>query len=154
MEQLIEYIRIVNEGILSVQKLTADGSKSNFNKLFCKTSEEIKTLNFNYTETLNLHKYANENDLIHIHGRVAEKLDNPIIFGYGDESDPAYQGIEDSGENIYLEHIKSFGYFKTNNYHKLLSYIDSTSYSVQIVGHSAVCRIGYCYMPYLNIKIV
>jgi len=38
---------------------------------------------------------------------------NPIIFGFGDETDPSYQKIEDSGENIYLEHIKSFSYFRT-----------------------------------------
>lgn len=80
--------------------------------------------------------YANEDEIIHIHGRVADIDRNPIVFGYGDESDPSYQKIEDSGKNIYLEHIKSFNYFKTGNYHKLLSYIDSAPYVVYIVGHS------------------
>jgi hypothetical protein len=80
--------------------------------------------------------YANEDEIIYIHGRVADIQRNPIIFGYGDETDPVYQSIEDSGENIYLEHIKSFNYFQTGNYHNLLSYIDSAPYNVYIVGHS------------------
>ncbi len=61
---------------------------------------------------------------------------NPIIFGYGDESDPQYQQIEDSGENVFLEHIKSFSYFKTDNYNRLISFIDSDIFDTCIVGHS------------------
>ncbi|MBK8144484.1 MAG: hypothetical protein IPK62_05520 [Bacteroidetes bacterium] len=93
-------------------------------------------MNFNYTDTLTLKDYSKEEDIIHIHGRVSDLINNPIIFGYGDETDPTYQNIEDTGENFYLEHIKSFGYFRTNNYHRLLTYLDSAQYSVSIVGHS------------------
>lgn len=80
--------------------------------------------------------YAAEDEIIHIHGRVEDLNYNPLIFGYGDESDPVYQTIEDSGENVYLEHIKSFGYFRTKNYQKLLSYIYSDPFKVYVVGHS------------------
>ena len=80
--------------------------------------------------------YAHQEEVIHIHGQVSNIENNPIIFGYGDESDPIYQKIEDSGENIYLEHIKSFGYFQTKQYQNLLSFIDSDKYHVYIVGHS------------------
>jgi len=136
IDQLTKYIKEVNEYVLHVPKLTIDASKSNFNKIFYTYGFEIKVINFNYTETLHLKKYIDEKHIIHIHGRVSDMKLNPIIFGYGDESDPAYQNIEDSGENVFLEHFKSFGYFKTDNYQKLLAYIDSSPYTVTILGHS------------------
>lgn len=136
INKLIEYIKIVNEHILETPKLNADSQQSNFNKLFLSGTGSIKVINFNYTETLNYYQYVNDDDVIYIHGRVAEMKDNPIIFGYGDESDPDYQAIEDSGENMYLEHIKSFGYFRVSNYSKLLGYIDLAPFSVYILGHS------------------
>lgn len=136
IEQLISYVKVVNEGIASMKELRSDISGNYFNKLFNTTDNKLKVINFNYTETLNLLRYAKEEDIVYIHGRASELDTNPIIFGYGDESDPAYQSIEDSGENMYLEHIKSFGYFKTNNYTQLLSFIDSAPYIVYIVGHS------------------
>ncbi|TKK64636.1 hypothetical protein FC093_22045 [Ilyomonas limi] len=136
--QLADYIETINKIILNVPKLEIDNSATNLKRAFKTVSKnfEIKFLNFNYTDTLQLKDYANEDDIIHIHGRVTNIKNNPIIFGYGDESDPAYQNIEDSGENVYLEHIKSFGYLQTHNYHDLLSYIDSAPYEVFIVGHS------------------
>lgn len=136
VEQLAEYIKFVNEYIAHIPKLETISSNYNFNHLFSTTSKDIRVINFNYTETLYLKRYVKQENIINIHGRVAEMDLNPIIFGYGDESDPTYQSIEDSGDNQYLEHIKSFGYFKADNYHKLLSYIDSEIFSVYIVGHS------------------
>jgi len=93
-------------------------------------------LNFNYTETLHSIYDITQEEIIHIHGRAIDRERNPIIFGYGDESDPDYQKIEDSGENLYLEHIKSFGYFRANNYQKLLLFLGSDEFEVSIVGHS------------------
>jgi hypothetical protein len=138
IEQLTKHIKAVNTAILDVPRLTMDSSNGNLSEVFAPSSPFKQTifLNFNYTETLQALGYAKEEDIIYIHGRVADLENNPIIFGYGDETDPDYQNIEDSGENIYLEHIKSFGYFRTENYHKLLSHIDSAPYSVSIVGHS------------------
>lgn len=102
--QLSKYIESINNTISegSAFRITAH---SKLAKVFAEP--KIKFLNFNYTETLFLKRYADEEDIIHIHGRVADIHRNPIIFGYGDESDPDYQKIEDSGENMYLEHIKS-----------------------------------------------
>ncbi len=138
IEKLIEYIKGVNENILekAKTKLSGDSQTTNFNRVFYVGFKKVKILNFNYTETLNFLRYSNDEDVIHIHGRVTERETNPIIFGYGDEYAPGYQDIEDSGENIYLDHIKSFGYFKTNNYNRLLSYIDSEPFEVYILGHS------------------
>lgn len=136
--KLTEYIEQINIQIKSISPLKINEPRCNLKEVFVTSSKEsdVKFVNFNYTETLEAKGYANEQEIIHIHGRVADIAYNPIIFGYGDESDPAYQNIEDSGENLYLEHIKSFGYFKAGNYHNLLSYIDSRSYIVYIVGHS------------------
>lgn len=136
--KLSEYIKTINNTFTNIPNLKIDNSRYNLGKVFAATdnNSKVKFLNFNYTETLSALDYANQEEIIHIHGRVTDIDRNPIIFGYGDESDPAYQNIEDSGENIYLEHIKSFGYFRTRNYHKLLSYIDSAPYVVYIVGHS------------------
>lgn len=138
IEKLTEYIAVVNQIISNAPKLKF----TIFNKVLSKSgnssmeSSDIKFLNFNYTDTLYTKRYATQGDIIHIHGRVNDVDENPIIFGYGDESDPAYQNIEDSGENIYLEHIKSFGYFSTSNYQNLLNYLDSDVYTVYVIGHS------------------
>lgn len=136
--QLANYIKTINEKIPNTDKLRIDKRKHNLHSAIAPSNQSSKVmfLNFNYTETLTRKCYATEEDVVHIHGRVKDISKNPIIFGYGDETDPVYQSIEDSGENIYLEHIKSFGYFRTGNYHKLLSYIDSSPYEVYIIGHS------------------
>ena len=135
--QLAIYFGSINSSMHDIPRLEMDPLKADIYKLFTENnSSEIKYINFNYTDTINRKYFTKENDIIYIHGRVSDIDNNPIIFGYGDETDPAYQNMEDSGDNMYLEHIKSFGYFRTNNYHKLISYIDSSPYSVHIVGHS------------------
>lgn len=137
--KLIEYIETINKALPRVKKLKSKSELVNFPKVFIPYGEigsQVKILNFNYTHTLQAKAYAHDENIIHIHGSVKEIDKNPIIFGYGDETDPVYQDLEDSGENMYLEHIKSFGYFMTNNYNQMLSYIDSDLYTVYIVGHS------------------
>jgi hypothetical protein len=43
---------------------------------------------------------------------------------------------ENKNDNKYLENIKSFKYFETNNYKRLLSFINSREYEIFIMGHS------------------
>ncbi len=138
IELLISYLQTINENLDSVARLESVSSGTTFNSLFTSSAlfREAKVINFNYTNTLQAKRYTRQDDIIHIHGRVSEKEVNPIIFGYGDETDSVYQGMEDSNENRYLEHIKSFGYFKTDNYQKVISYIDSEPFCVFVVGHS------------------
>lgn len=134
---LSNYINYINSEIYNYKKLSIGVISSNIGKAFkIDDNSPVTFLNFNYTDTLLTHGYANENEIIYIHGRVADQNKNPIIFGYGDETDSVYQQIEDSGENVYLEHIKSFGYLQTDNYNKLISLIDSAPFIVYIVGHS------------------
>jgi len=101
-------------------------------------------LDFNYTDTLQnyMHLFENENyekfkvaaQVNYIHGNLKDK-NNPVIFGYGDEMDPAYSKIEQLNQNAFLDNIKSFGYFRTNNYQSLTQFLNSP-FEVFILGHS------------------
>jgi hypothetical protein len=78
-----------------------------------------------------------KNDLIYIHGELSD-LSNPIIFGYGDEMDPHYEKIENLNSNEFLKNIKSFGYFKSDNYQQVMRFIEGAgkNFTVKILGHS------------------
>ncbi len=93
-------------------------------------------LNFNYTSTIE--KYIppyNHKNIIYIHGKLNDE-NNPIIFGYGDEMDKHYQGIEDLNSNEFLRNFKSFAYLRTLNYQKITRFIGLNLFEVLIMGHS------------------
>jgi hypothetical protein len=101
-------------------------------------------LNFNYTNTelkyssfQNYYSYENHPivKINHIHGELNSKT-NPIIFGYGDEIGKDYAVIEEVNDNDLLENVKSIRYLDTDNYKKMLEYIDSDKYQIFIMGHS------------------
>ena len=71
----------------------------------------------------------------HIHGEL-DNDKNPIIFGYGDEMDEDYKMISNLNDNSYLKNIKSIRYLETDNYRRLLQFIDSAPYQIYIMGHS------------------
>lgn len=137
IRKLGEYMNHINETLPSVSSLAVYES-CNFNRVFSSYYlKQIKVLNFNYTDTLIAKEYVeSEDNVIYIHGKASDLADNPVVFGYGDETDSLYQQIEDSGDNEYLAHIKSFAYFSKSNYANLISYIDSGYFEVHIVGHS------------------
>lgn len=103
--------------------------------------EKILLLSFNYTSTLK--KYKEDclilkqinTQLNYIHGKVGLQS-NPLIFGFGDEYNKDYLEFENLRNNELLKHIKSFGYFKTSNYHNLIRFIDIKQFQVYIFGHS------------------
>jgi hypothetical protein len=130
IQRLAKYLSHINTKIERTSNLPVSSLSNILN-----SDNHVKFLNFNYTDTL-ANKYVKENDIIHIHGRVADLDNYPLIFGYGDETDNIYQDIEDSGENVYLRHIKSFGYFNTDSYSKLISFIDSNPFDACILGLS------------------
>lgn len=102
-----------------------------------KRPENTLILNFNYTPAL---RFLLDNSIYsgvptqHVHGSIYSG--KPLIFGYGDDSHPAYQDLENGGNNALLKNIKSFHYSRDFEYHKLLTFIDSAKYEVFIVGHS------------------
>lgn len=109
--------------------------------------EETLFLNFNYTFTDRIYENPREfghfNDgkytstkSIHIHGTTQSRDNNAIIFGFGDELDEEYKSIEKLNDNSYLENIKSINYLETDNYKKLLEFINSGNFQIFIFGHS------------------
>tara|TARA_B110000114_G_scaffold170242_1_gene194875 strand:+ start:80 stop:1354 length:1275 start_codon:yes stop_codon:yes gene_type:complete len=109
--------------------------------------EQTLFLNFNYTFNDLLYKNQNEFDnfgfdkktktkFIHIHGSLIKSDKNPIIFGFGDEIDENYHSIEKLNDNRYLENIKSIKYLETDNYKKLLEFLNGGNYQIFVLGHS------------------
>ncbi|NOQ73782.1 MAG: hypothetical protein GQ574_17375 [Crocinitomix sp.] len=100
-------------------------------------------LNFNYTSVLtqalegnlNLTKNTFKVKVNHIHGKL-DSINNPPIFGYGDDTNEEYVKLENDGRNELLQKIKSFQYPRTRNYHNFLGFIESAPYEVFVVGHS------------------
>lgn len=98
--------------------------------------DQILLLNFNYTSTADLYiPKGSDFKVNHIHGELGNDK-NPIIFGYGDELDDDYKEIAKLNDNDYLKNIKSIRYLETDNYRKLLSFIDSAPFQIYIMGHS------------------
>jgi hypothetical protein len=102
--------------------------------------EEIYVLNFNYTSTAEIYisaKQAEKKLLNYIHGKLKD-IENPIIFGYGDETDENYEMIEKLNDNEFLKHMKSFAYLQTPNYKNLFEFLDreDEKFEVHIMGHS------------------
>jgi len=100
----------------------------------------IMVLNFNYTDNVEKYIYKFINQYIsinYIHGKLYEEK-NPIIFGYGDETDEHYEKIEKLNDNEYLKYMKSFAYLQTPNYKRLFDFLDKKDekFDVYIMGHS------------------
>ena len=111
----------------------------NFLRYYTAKPKSNLFLNFNYT---NLEpKYfgwgINPRDsvFLSIHGKLKNE-ENQIIFGYGDEIAKEYKEIEDLNDNVFLENVKSIKYLNTENYNKLITFLDSDYYQVFIFGHS------------------
>lgn len=99
----------------------------------------LMLLNFNYTNTADLYipiYESNDNwfQINHIHGEL--KNPDSVIFGYGDELDDKYKDIVKLNNNEHLRNIKSVKYLETNNYRKMLDFIESAPYQIYIMGHS------------------
>ena len=132
-----------------------------FDRLFCghyalepytENDHEIYNLmilNFNYTWLAEQYmgsitgnfnrrnpKFKNDNlQYNFIHGEL-NNPENPIIFGFGDEYDAEYQKFEHLQNNELFRHVKSFAYFKTENYQNLIRFMEMDEFEVGIAGHS------------------
>ncbi|NMH28068.1 AbiH family protein [Flavobacterium silvaticum] len=91
---------------------------------------------FNYTNTVNLYISEHSRTIVNqIHGSYRDN-NNPIVFGYGDESDELFPELEKANKNHYLEFTKSSSYLHSINYTTLMSFIDSDEFFVEVLGHS------------------
>lgn len=99
---------------------------------------QVLFLVFNYTNTIELYLNSlkmNSYEVNYIHGRIGS-IENPIIFGYGDEMDEYYSKIESLNLNEFLRNMKSFSYLKTTNYQSLSNFLNKSAYTISIMGHS------------------
>lgn len=104
----------------------------------------VLLLNFNYTPIAIAYlpvqieelKYGSDikAEMLFIHGDIAKP--KTLIFGYGDELDDSYSTLLKVEDNEYLRFIKSIKYLETDNYRKLLEFIESDYYQIFIMGHS------------------
>jgi hypothetical protein len=94
---------------------------------------------FNYTPTIDLYKsvISGNPQYVYIHGFTTD-LENPMIFGYGDEMDSYYKKLEDEDDDDYLTNMKTFGYLKVDNYQKVKEFMDEGDEGVYVhsLGHS------------------
>ncbi|PQJ73056.1 AbiH family protein [Polaribacter butkevichii] len=108
---------------------------------------EVMFLNFNYTSIDSIYSSGKRvsfqsdvkhipTDTIHIHGNLDDTEISSFIFGFGDEIDKDYKSIEELNNNEYLENIKSIQYLESDNYKRLLEFINSEEYQIFIFGHS------------------
>lgn len=140
-ELLIEYIinqnpndTVKKKRITHILRNIAHNDDNNDQQLLCLNFNYTKLI-FNYAYELNLTVLNNKNSVINIHGDIENK-DNPIIFGYGDETDPYYGLIENLTNNSFRDNIKSFWYLQTDNYRNLVRFCESNIFKVFILGHS------------------
>lgn len=99
----------------------------------------LMLLNFNYTHTADLYIPQGKTKeywfpINHIHGNLKEPTS--IIFGYGDELDDKYSKLVKLNNNDFLHNAKSIKYIETDNYRKMLAFINSAPYQIYIMGHS------------------
>lgn len=141
--KIIKKIDIQNP-LSSIKKLLQSDLALNYFDLI---PEETMFLNFNYTFTEKSYQNSREFDQfnngkftsvksVHIHGTTNTVDNNDIIFGFGDELDDDYKLIEKLNDNSYLENIKSINYLETDNYRKLLEFVNSGNFQIFIFGHS------------------
>jgi hypothetical protein len=92
-------------------------------------------INFNFTGTI-FEYIEQRNEVIFIHGKLADQNNNPVLLGFGDEMDKFYSDIEDLDQNEYLRFAKSFHYTKNENYKRIFDLLELENFQVQIMGHS------------------
>lgn len=100
---------------------------------FFRLPEKIMFLSFNYTKTINMY-LANFAEYNYIHGDLS--YPKSIIFGYGDELDKNYEELKEHNNNECLRNVKSIKYLESDNYRKVLDFIESEPFQVCIMGHS------------------
>lgn len=121
-----------------------DNLDVNKNEIFHFFPQETLLVNFNYTNTTDCYVNKFQTVLnfdefkiskVNIHGDLANE-DNPIIFGFGDDVDEKYKDFENLDDNRFLKNFKSIAYLQSDNYKRILEFINVTEYQVFIFGHS------------------
>jgi len=143
----IENTDVTKEHVKEYLKNCYDNNNDYYLNKFYPQNTLIVT--FNYTNTISFYSnfevykksknrgylpFLNVNS-IHIHGELCNE-NNPIIFGYGDELADEYKEIEKLYDKEYFKNIKSIKYLQTDNYKRLLSFVNSDYFQIYLLGHS------------------
>jgi len=149
------HIRVLFEQYLNeeVEKKEIDFDKLKLDELFIDLKSKSKNdfefdktyfLTFNYTSNLllnyikHIRQSSNKNTIdepIFIHGKLGDD-DNPIIFGYGDNTTIEYSNLSELDNNATV-HFKTINYPIQDEYSRLLEIFDSnTEFYIQLIGHS------------------
>ena len=100
-----------------------------------KAPSAIMLLNFNYTNTPERYVFDSSSVKVnYIHGKLESQ--DSVIFGYGDEFDSSFKKLQNMNNNECLRHMKSIRYLESDNYRKMLEFIESAPFQVCIMGHS------------------
>lgn len=143
-DELKDYISIIDDDFLKWSRgidLLKFPRGSFFYRLIAdEPFQNTKIVNFNYTNTArkfvdDLKDRSSELkiEIIDIHGTCKSK---EIVFGYGDESHASYQELEDADDNELLKNMKSFYYGFSDDYSKLMAFVDKEDFNVDVIGHS------------------
>jgi len=148
--QLIDYLRIESERktivfneiedkiyrpIRKREVALASKSKMNYRNPEVNSISKIMLLNFNYTRTPERYITNKYNVSInYIHGQI--DVPESVIFGYGDELDSGFQKLKNRNNNECLRLMKSIRYMESDDYRKMLEFIESAPFQVCIMGHS------------------
>ena len=97
--------------------------------------DRIMLLNFNYTNTADFYFPDHSSFILNnIHGKLTKP--EHVIFGYGDELDSRFKKLQDMNDNECMRHIKSIRYLESDNYRRMLEFVESGPFQVVIMGHS------------------
>lgn len=96
--------------------------------------QDIMLLSFNYTPLIEKYVKLRLGQLVNIHGKLS--IPESVIFGYGDELDCDYNNLLNNDNNEYLRNVKTVRYLESDNYNKILQFINSGPFQVYVMGHS------------------
>jgi len=141
LNQEFEEIKTQLELYLLKQKLPPNFKPlTEYHRIFKEGNpKSLLLLNFNYTPTLQPYLkniLVRDKSVINIHGELTS-MSNPLIFGYGDDTDNRYIEIKNKNDNDYLENLKRQQYNSANPYSELLTFLRrSVAIEVLVMGHS------------------
>lgn len=99
-------------------------------------TEKVIGYHLNYLDRVNRNFYHDNFNMVNIHGEL-NNLNNPIIFGYGDDNSAEYKNIQNQEEKELLKNFKTFQYLRTQNYHQVLAMLEiEKDINIEIIGHS------------------
>ncbi len=152
---LIEYLKKISSNLprdfmtpqkldILYRRLNEEIDSDTFKKYFSNCTnytdtsiDNIKFLNFNYTEQLyiDLKRLSiKEPDIIHIHGDLG--IPDSVIFGYGDNSNENYNKLRKTDNSEFLKYLKHYRYRTNDDLDNFYGLLEKDCFEVVVIGHS------------------